>query len=725
VSKLRQLLSYLERKDVQEVVFKTGAPATLSTSSRDVPVTITPLRLEQIQRFFADTPVTALLPSRDAPDTQHLLNLHGVTYRVGIGQQGGNLRIAVGVPGGVDGTTEVPRATPTPDKPKDPIPRRKHDSTSTRAALGRASLHRGTGSFRRADTGPVETVRSPSSGRREDFAAGRRARSAPGAEGGVTVGSVRRTSGSPQASSSAPASQRAMDARLEQGFGRDTTGPGRAPPSMEVLGAGLERDLEAGEPGRPLELDMEDSAPLLAPDLPPIERNEVTFEGDGVGIEIGSIEIESNQFESSERAAMASVTTPPSFESTSLDEPPMHPPAVQAPEPKPTPRRPAAQARAKAPRARTPTYAELDPRPSLAQTRDWKPRDVSPNLLQLLSQARRRNATDVHVVAEAPPRVRVAGALDPVGPALPASEVESALLPLLHDTHSRRLAEVGYVDFAIDLPQAGRLRVNINRQRTGLKACFRLLSDGPQPMRDLGLPPEVSKLLNFHQGLVMISGPNGHGKTATMAAIVDAFNASKPIHILTVEDPVEIIHPRKNAIVTQREVGRHTRSFQAALAASLREDPDVIAIGELRDRETVEMALAAAETGHLVFATMSTPSAAKTIDRLIDMFPPDDQSQVRATLAGALKLVLSQRLVRRRSGGMVAAFEMITGNVPLWSLIRDNKLFQLPSLLQRGRNFGMLRLDESLRELVQAGVIDREEALRHADDPRVIEGGGR
>jgi twitching motility protein PilT len=207
-----------------------------------------------------------------------------------------------------------------------------------------------------------------------------------------------------------------------------------------------------------------------------------------------------------------------------------------------------------------------------------------------------------------------------------------------------------------------------------------------------------------------------------MASIVDLFNTAKSVHIVTVEDPVEVVHPLKLALMTQREVGTHTRSFGRALEAALREDPDIIVIGELRDRQTVQMALAAAETGHLVLATMSTPSGAKTIDRLIDMFPPDDQAQVRATLAGTLKLVLGQRLLRRSDGrGVVAAFEMITGNVPLWALIANNKLYQLPGLQQRGRNVGMIRLDESLQQLVADGTVEREEALRFAEDPRVIE----
>jgi twitching motility protein PilT len=185
------------------------------------------------------------------------------------------------------------------------------------------------------------------------------------------------------------------------------------------------------------------------------------------------------------------------------------------------------------------------------------------------------------------------------------------------------------------------------------------------------------------------------------------------------------LHPVKRAVISQRQVGLHTKSFHTALKGALREDPDVIIIGELRDRETVEMALQAAETGHLVIASMSTPSGAKTIDRLIDMFPPEDQAQVRSTLAGALKIVVSQRLVPNVSRTqMVAVAELITGNVPLWSLIRDNKLFQLPSLLQRGRNYGMIRAEDSLNELLARGVIDEDTAKRYADDPRAINPGG-
>ncbi len=349
------------------------------------------------------------------------------------------------------------------------------------------------------------------------------------------------------------------------------------------------------------------------------------------------------------------------------------------------------------------------------------PMKASRELCALLSDARRQGASDVHVMSDQPPRFRCGGYMIAQGELLSDDQARNMTLPLLDERNRKQFDELGYADFACEVEGAGRLRVNVNKQRTGVKGCFRLIMDEPPSLEALGLPVELKKMLDYHQGLVVVSGPSGAGKTTTLAALVDMFNAAKAVHIITVEDPVEIIHPIKKAIVTQREVGSHTTSFHSALKGSLREDPDVIAIGELRDRETVEKALEAAETGHLVFATMSTPSGASSIDRLIDMFPPDDQSQVRATLAGALKFVVCQRLVARRDGrGLVAATELLSGGMALWSLIRDDKLFQLPSLLQRGRGFGMIRIEDSLNALVEAGTITIDTAKRHADDPRLI-----
>jgi twitching motility protein PilT len=343
-------------------------------------------------------------------------------------------------------------------------------------------------------------------------------------------------------------------------------------------------------------------------------------------------------------------------------------------------------------------------------------------MLAIVRGCRDRGVTDVHIASNRPVMIRAVGELFPLDPTIVTPQMADALLlPLLGPQGRSQLHVRGYVDLAIDVPGAGRLRGNVSRQKEGLKGSFRLARITPPTLDELGLPKELAKVIAHHQGLVVISGPSGHGKTTTLNALVDMLNSSRAHHILMIEDPVEIEHPRKRAVVSQREVNRHTTSFAAALKASLREDPDVIVIGELRDRESVEIALTAAETGHLVMTTMSTPSAAKTIDRLIDMFPSEDQPQVRASLGGALRAIVAQRLLPRVDGrGLVAAVELLTGVLPLIALIRDNKLYQLPSLMQRGRAFGMIRLDDSLVELIRNGVVAEDVALRASDNRREL-----
>jgi twitching motility protein PilT len=330
--------------------------------------------------------------------------------------------------------------------------------------------------------------------------------------------------------------------------------------------------------------------------------------------------------------------------------------------------------------------------------------------------ARQANASDMHIAADRPVLVRIKNDLRPLDPKpVPGDIVDRVLLSLLGPRRRLQLRKSGYVDLAFDVPNAGRLRGNISRQQGGLRGAFRLARVTPPTLEELNLPAQLAKVVTHHQGLVVIAGPNGQGKTTTLAALVDLVNSSKPHHIITIEDPVELEHPRKMAVISQREVGRHTKSFAAALKGSLREDPDVIVIGELRDRETVEIALTAAETGHLVLATMSTPSAAKTIDRLIDMFPPDEQTQARASIAGALRAIVAQRLLpSTRGNDVVPAIELVTGVLPLAVLIRDDKLFQLPNLMQRGRAFGMIRFDESVAELLRMGKISEDVARQYA-----------
>jgi twitching motility protein PilT len=339
-----------------------------------------------------------------------------------------------------------------------------------------------------------------------------------------------------------------------------------------------------------------------------------------------------------------------------------------------------------------------------------------------LAEARAVKASDVHVVAGRPLLVRVSGDLVPRGDTIAARDADAMIMTIVPDRLKATLEEQGSCDFALDRESLGRYRVNVSRQRSGLKGCFRYIHADVPTLASLGLPPDIERATHHHQGLVIVTGPTGHGKTSTLAAIVDIINRETTHHVITVEDPVEYLHPRKRAMISQREIGSGTRSFANALKASLREDPDVIVVGELRDTETVRMALAASETGHLVLGTMNTPSAAKTIDRLVDLFPPGDQAQVRMTLAGGLHLVVGQRLVPTVDGsGVVVAVELLPGSVALWSLIRDAKTFQIPSLQQRGKGFGILRLDESLHDLVRAGRIAKEAAIAAAEYPEELE----
>ncbi|MEO8800241.1 MAG: PilT/PilU family type 4a pilus ATPase, partial [Polyangiaceae bacterium] len=322
----------------------------------------------------------------------------------------------------------------------------------------------------------------------------------------------------------------------------------------------------------------------------------------------------------------------------------------------------------------------------------------------LVSAARADHVSDLHLIAERPPLFRVAGDLVPRGPVLSVRELERMIATVVPERLRGELERDGAADFAMHVNH-GRLRVNATRQRTGYKLSIRLIDDAIPTLEGLGLPPGIADATKHHQGLIVVTGPTGHGKTSTLAAIVGILNRGSTHHIITVEDPIEYVHPKAKSMMSQREVGTHTKRFASALKASLREDPDVIVVGELRDTETVQMALSASETGHLVLGTMNTPSAAKTIDRLIDLFPPGDQGQVRMTLAVGLRLIVSQRLVPTIDGKLAVAAELLPGSIALGTLIRDNKTFQIPSLQQRGKALGIIRLEDSLVELVKSGRI--------------------
>jgi twitching motility protein PilT len=346
----------------------------------------------------------------------------------------------------------------------------------------------------------------------------------------------------------------------------------------------------------------------------------------------------------------------------------------------------------------------------------------SAELRALLEQSRAASATDLHIVAGRPALFRIGGELRPQGEPLFPEAVERIVRSVVPRRLLPVLEDLGSCDFALDQGELGRFRVNVGRQQTGLKACLRLIPRELPTLKSLGLPPDITRASGHHQGLVIFSGPTGHGKTTTMTAVVDHINHTTTHHIITVEDPVENLHPKKKALISQREVGTHTATFASALRAALREDPDVIVVGELRDAETVSMAVAASETGHLVLGTMNTPSAAKTIDRLIDLFPPADQPQVRLTLAAGLRLIVGQRLVPNIDrSGVHAAIELLPGSLALSALIRDNKTFQIPSLQQRGRGIGILRLDDSLADLVRTTRVAKEDALALAESPTELE----
>ncbi|MFH1463561.1 MAG: PilT/PilU family type 4a pilus ATPase [Pseudomonadota bacterium] len=342
---------------------------------------------------------------------------------------------------------------------------------------------------------------------------------------------------------------------------------------------------------------------------------------------------------------------------------------------------------------------------------------------RLLAKVREEGCSDLHITIGEPPMVRRRGRLERMAdmPALDARQAQRAIASIMEDRHRATLKEKGEVDFCHAIPEVGRYRVNVYRQRLGLCAAFRVIPGTPPTFAELHIPGRLTELLEYHQGLIVVSGPAASGKSTTLAAIVNLINETRPLHIITLEDPIEFVHPSKLALVNQREIGTHSGSFARALRASLREDPDVIMVGEMRDVETIRMALMAAETGHLVVATMHTTSAHQTIDRLVGSFPPDEQQQVRMGLSESLKYVVCQQLVPRKDGeGRVAVFEVLKGTLSVGKLIRDAKTFQIPGLMQIGRSVGMQTVDQALMGLVDARLIDGEEAWLRAEKPETF-----
>ncbi len=336
----------------------------------------------------------------------------------------------------------------------------------------------------------------------------------------------------------------------------------------------------------------------------------------------------------------------------------------------------------------------------------------------LLEDVIRKKASDLHLQVGLPPMLRIDGSLTPVAgaPALDEEMVEKLVFAILDADQQQILMKDKEFDFSFAFGDLGRFRVNAFHERGNLAAALRLIPNEIKTIAELGMPNVINTFANYPRGLVLITGPTGSGKSTTLAALIDQINSDKSHHIITIEDPIEFTHKSKKSVVVQREVHYDTYSFSAALRSSLRQDPDVVLIGEMRDLETISAAITIAETGHLVFATLHTNSAAQSIDRMIDVFPPHQQPQVRAQLANILMAICSQRLVPMIGGGRAVAAEILVATPAVRNIIREGKTHQLDAVIQTGGDMGMQSMDKTLVSLVQAGQVTYEEARNFAVD---------
>lgn len=327
-----------------------------------------------------------------------------------------------------------------------------------------------------------------------------------------------------------------------------------------------------------------------------------------------------------------------------------------------------------------------------------------------------QGASDLHLVSGSQPILRVHGEMERVKYKLMENdELKAILYEICPENKIKMFEETGDIDFGYEVPNLARYRCNFFQQKWGIGAVFREIPSEILTAEQLGLPPVLNKLAMMHKGMVLVTGPTGSGKSTTLAAMIDFVNRNKKSHILTVEDPVEFVHKSQSCVVNHREVGLHTQSFKAALRGALREDPDIILVGEMRDLETIELALEAASTGHLVFGTLHTQSAAKTVDRVIDVFPANQQAQIRTTLSESLKGVVAQNLFKRiDKKGRIAVLEILVVTPATSNLIREGKTFQIPSVIQTGKKYGMQSLDDAILEAMQAKKISPEDAYDKA-----------
>ncbi|KTC71764.1 twitching motility protein PilT [Legionella birminghamensis] len=333
------------------------------------------------------------------------------------------------------------------------------------------------------------------------------------------------------------------------------------------------------------------------------------------------------------------------------------------------------------------------------------------DIAELLAFSVKNNSSDLHLSAGMPPMIRVDGDLRKINiPPLEHKDVIKIMYDIMNDKQRKEYEEHLETDFSFEIANLARFRVNAFNQARGAGAVFRTIPSKILGMEELGLPPVFTEIASFPKGLVLVTGPTGSGKSTTLAAVIDYINSTRYDHILTIEDPIEFMHTSKKCLVNQREVHRDTHSFGAALRSALREDPDIILVGELRDLETIRLAMTAAETGHLVFGTLHTNSATKTINRIIDVFPGDEKSMVRTMLSESLQAVIAQTLLKKRGGGRLAALEIMICNSAIRNLIREDKVAQMYSSIQTGQSRGMQTLDQHLTQLVNQDLIARQTA---------------
>lgn len=337
------------------------------------------------------------------------------------------------------------------------------------------------------------------------------------------------------------------------------------------------------------------------------------------------------------------------------------------------------------------------------------------DISELLAFSVKNQASDLHLSAGEPPMIRVDGDIRRINvPPLEHKVVHGLIYDIMNDKQRKEYEEFLESDFSFEIPGLSRFRVNAFNQQRGAGAVFRTIPTNIMSLEDLGCPPIFAEMTETSRGLILVTGPTGSGKSTTLAAMLNHVNENTSGHILTIEDPIEFVHPSKKCLINQREVHRDTLGFNEALRSALREDPDVILVGEMRDPETIRLALTAAETGHLVFGTLHTSSAAKTVDRIVDVFPASEKEMVRAMLSESLKAAISQVLVKKNGGGRIAAHEIMIGTPAIRNLIRENKIPQMFSAIQTGQQQGMQTLDQALMELVQKAKINRGDARSHA-----------